>query len=96
MASKPNADTSKMSPEEVNKLNLHGAKRPPGQSPGGVLHQTGDPATFIKPTRYPLAIAAVLAVAGIGSYVYFRSSHPEPGGQAHSHSPAVQKAAKKE
>lgn len=94
MASKPNADTSKMSSEEINKLNLQGAKRPPGQAPGEVLRQTGNPATFIKPTRFPIAFAAVLLVVGVGSYAYFRSSHPDKGGQAHSHSPAVQKAAK--
>lgn len=34
-----NADTHKMSPEEVSRLGLDGSKRPPGHHAGEILHQ---------------------------------------------------------
>ncbi|KAL2544656.1 hypothetical protein Fot_13889 [Forsythia ovata] len=34
-----NADTHKMSPEEVKRAGVEASKRPPGNNPGGVLHQ---------------------------------------------------------
>ncbi|KAM7459581.1 hypothetical protein LguiA_036575 [Lonicera macranthoides] len=34
-----NAETTKMSPEEVKRAGVEGSKRPPGHNPGGVLHQ---------------------------------------------------------
>lgn len=89
MAGKPNADTSHMSNEDISRLDLHGAKRPPGKSPGGVLHQQGG-VSLKNSGRYPVALAGVLVLAGVGSYIYHRNVHPDPAGQAHSHSPAVQ------
>ncbi|XP_009783119.1 uncharacterized protein [Nicotiana sylvestris] len=35
------ADTTKMSPEEVKNAGVEASKRPPGHSPGTVLHQRG-------------------------------------------------------
>ncbi|BBN04681.1 hypothetical protein MPTK1_3g06800 [Marchantia polymorpha subsp. ruderalis] len=89
---KTNADTTKMSPEEVSKLNLHSSKRPPGQSPGGVLHQQGG-AGLSRAGSYPVALAGVLVLAGVGTWAYYRQSHPAPMGQAGQHSPNVQKEA---
>lgn len=91
MAGKPNADTSHMSNEEIAKLKLHEARRPPGNKPGGVLHQRGG-VSVRDSGRYPGALAAVMVVVGVGSYLYYRSSHPDPDGQSHGHSPAVKKA----
>ncbi|KAL8521824.1 hypothetical protein ACS0TY_012114 [Phlomoides rotata] len=34
-----NADTHKMSPEEVKRAGVEASKRPPGHNPGSVLHQ---------------------------------------------------------
>ncbi|XP_010526251.1 PREDICTED: uncharacterized protein LOC104803862 [Tarenaya hassleriana] len=34
-----NADTHKMSPENVKAAGVESSKRPPGHNPGGVLHQ---------------------------------------------------------
>ncbi|PIN12446.1 hypothetical protein CDL12_14943 [Handroanthus impetiginosus] len=34
-----NADTHKMSPEEISKAGLEASKRPPGHKPGEILHQ---------------------------------------------------------
>jgi hypothetical protein len=90
--SKPNADTTKMSPEEIQKLGLQGAKRPPGQSPGGVLHQGGGN----RAGRFPLVLGGLLVAVGIGTFTYYRSSHPEAGGVAHSHSPATQNESEEE
>lgn len=91
MAGKPNADTTHMGNEEIGKSNLHHAKRPPGQKPGGFLHQRGG-MSLRDSGKWPGALAAVLVVAGVGSYIYHRSIHPDPDGQAHGHSPAVKKA----
>ncbi|CAK7353950.1 unnamed protein product [Dovyalis caffra] len=34
-----NAETHKMSPEEVKRTGVDGSRRPPGNNPGEVLHQ---------------------------------------------------------
>lgn len=93
-SSKPNADTTKLSGEEIERHNLQGAKRPPGTSAGGVLHQQGGVGVK-KAGRYPVALFAVLVLTGVGSFAYFRSSHPNSDGQAGSHSPTQQKAEEK-
>ncbi|CAM6101240.1 unnamed protein product [Calypogeia fissa] len=90
MASKSNADTSKLSHEEIERHNLQGSKRPPGKSPGGVLHQQGG-AGLKNAGRYPMALYTVLVLAGVGSFMYYRSTHPNPDGQAGSHSPSLQR-----
>lgn len=91
MASKPNVDTTKLSHEEIARHNLHGAKRAPGQSPGGVLHQQGG-VGLKNAGRYPMALWGVLVLTGVGSFIYYRNSHPTPDGQAGSHSPNLQKS----
>ncbi|KAL2635172.1 hypothetical protein R1flu_006651 [Riccia fluitans] len=90
---KTNADTTKMSPEEVSKLNLHSSKRPPGQSPGGVLHQQSG-GGLSRAGSYPVALAGVMVLAGVATWAYYRSTHPAPLGQAGEHSPTIQEAAK--
>ncbi|CAL1353090.1 unnamed protein product [Linum trigynum] len=67
------ADTHKMSSEEVKAAGVEGSKRPPGQNPGGVLHQRRK-MPFSTPT---MAAAGFLVVAGIGYMVLYAKKKPE-------------------
>lgn len=58
-----NADTHKMSPEEVKKAGVEGSKRPPGHNPGGVLHQRGK-------LPYSTTTIAVVGLAITGAIFY--------------------------
>ncbi|GER36583.1 hypothetical protein STAS_12920 [Striga asiatica] len=59
-----NADTHKMSPEEVKRAGVEASKRPPGSGPGGVLHQR-------RQMPYRLATMALMGSAVIGALWYF-------------------------
>ena len=65
-------DTTKMSPEELKELNLEGARKPPGQNPGGVLHQQGGQG-LSRAGRYPVVLAGLAVVVGLGTLYYYRS-----------------------
>lgn len=89
-------DTTKMSPEELKELNLEGARRPPGEHPGGVLNQQGG-AGLSRAGRYPVVLAGVAVVVGISTLLYYRSikaqSIPGKSNQAlESNHPATAKA----
>lgn len=75
MAGKTNADTTKMSPEEVDKLGLQGSKRPPGQNPGGVLHQRSG-MTLQKAGAYPVGLAALIVIGGVSAWAYYHRDQP--------------------
>ncbi|KAK2658954.1 hypothetical protein Ddye_005487 [Dipteronia dyeriana] len=70
---KKNAETHKMSTEEVKNAGLEGSRRPPGHNPGGVLHQRRNlpfrPAT--------MAAAGLLIVATIGYLTLYAKKKPE-------------------
>ncbi|KAL6501900.1 hypothetical protein OROGR_027033 [Orobanche gracilis] len=61
-----NADTHKMSPEEVKRAGVEASKRPPGSgsNPGGVLHQR-------RSLPYSLATLTVAGFAVVGAMWYF-------------------------
>ncbi|CAI9086968.1 OLC1v1020913C1 [Oldenlandia corymbosa var. corymbosa] len=59
-----NADTHKMSPEDVKRAGLEGSKRPPGQNPGGILHQR-------RSLPYSPMTMALIGLAITGSIAYF-------------------------
>ncbi|OVA14451.1 hypothetical protein BVC80_1365g7 [Macleaya cordata] len=57
-----NADTHKMKPEDVKAAGVEASKRPPGQQPGGVLHQRRNlPFSLTTMAIAGLAITAVTA-----------------------------------
>lgn len=58
---KRNADTTKMSPEEIKRTGVERSKRPPGHNPGGVLHQRrGLPYNMLTVTLVGTAMAGAL------------------------------------
>jgi len=67
-------DTTKMSGEELKKLGLEGARKPPGSNPGPghTLHQQGGQGLG-KAGRYPLILWGVAAVVGVATFSYYRS-----------------------
>lgn len=67
-------DTTKMSGEEIKKLGLEGARKPPGSSggPGSTLHQQGGQGLG-KAGRYPFIMWGVAAVVGVAAFTYYRS-----------------------
>jgi hypothetical protein len=68
-----NAETHKMSPEDVKAAGVEGSKRPPGHHPGGVLHQRR---TF--PYSYTtMAIGGLLITAAVGYFVLYVKKKPE-------------------
>lgn len=67
-----NADTHKMSPEQVNKYGLESSKRPPGEHPGNVLHQRRN-LPFSKPV---MAVAGFVIVGVIGYFTLLYKSKP--------------------
>ncbi|CAA7408093.1 unnamed protein product [Spirodela intermedia] len=67
-----NADTHKMSPEEVKKYGLEGSKRPPGQNPGGVLHQR----RHLPYSPAAMAVAGLLIVGTIGYLTLYTKAKP--------------------
>ncbi|CAK9225596.1 unnamed protein product [Sphagnum troendelagicum] len=90
-------DTTKMSAEEVKNLGLEDARKPPGQSPGGVLHQQGG-AGLSRAGRYPVGLAGLAVVVGLASWAYYRSLNPQqhPSGKSNqameSNHPATAKS----
>ncbi len=71
-----NADTHKMTPEDVEKLGLQKSKKPPGSHPGTTLHQRGR-LGISKSGVIPLAIAGCLVAAGVGGMALYVLSKPE-------------------
>ncbi|KAL3500304.1 hypothetical protein ACH5RR_039397 [Cinchona calisaya] len=59
-----NADTHKMSPEDVKRAGVDASKRPPGHNPGGILHQR-------RKLPYNPATMALIGFAIAGSIFYF-------------------------
>ncbi|GFQ03539.1 hypothetical protein PHJA_002497700 [Phtheirospermum japonicum] len=59
-----NADTHKMSTEEMKKAGVEASKRPPGSNPGGVLHQR-------RSLPYRLTTITVVGSALVGAMWYF-------------------------
>ncbi|KAL3650926.1 hypothetical protein CASFOL_007329 [Castilleja foliolosa] len=59
-----NADTHKMSTEEVKKAGVEASKRPPGSNPGGVLHQR-------RSLPYSLVTITIVGSALVGAIGYF-------------------------
>lgn len=91
-------DTSKMSGEELKKLGLEGARKPPGSNPGpgSTLHQQAGQG-LNKAGRYPLFMWGVAAVVGVATFTYYRSLGVQeiPGKQnqaLESNHPATAKA----
>ncbi|XP_031279549.1 uncharacterized protein LOC116137993 [Pistacia vera] len=68
-----NADTHKMSPEEVKKAGVEGSRRPPGHHPGDVLHQRRS-LPFSTPI---MAAAGFLIVATVGYLTLYAKKKPE-------------------
>ncbi|KAG4197975.1 hypothetical protein ERO13_A05G059800v2 [Gossypium hirsutum] len=62
-----NADTHKMSPEEVRATGLEGSKRTPGHHPGGVLHQRSK----LPVSMTTMTIGGLLITAAIGYSVLY-------------------------
>jgi hypothetical protein len=69
-------DTTKMSGEELEKLGLQDARRPPGQHPGSTLHQQGGRG-FRGAVAYPFVLAGVLLASCVGTWAYYASSPPK-------------------
>lgn len=68
-----NADTHKMSPEDVKGAGVEASKRPPGHGPGGVLHQRRAlPFSFTT-----ITIAGLLLSAAMGYVVLYATKKPE-------------------
>lgn len=67
-----NADTHKMGPEEVKKYGMEGSKRPPGQNPGGVLHQRRN----LPYSPAAMAAAGLLVVGTIGYLTLYAKAKP--------------------
>ncbi|EEF46871.1 uncharacterized protein LOC8274180 [Ricinus communis] len=67
------ADTHKMSPEEVKAAGIEGSKRPPGHNPGGVLHQRRK----LPFSTTTMTVGGFLIVATIGYMVLYAKKKPE-------------------
>ncbi|KAJ7966274.1 Transmembrane protein [Quillaja saponaria] len=67
------ADTHKMKPEDVKAAGVEGSKRPPGQNPGGVLHQRRS----LPFNTTTMAIGGLLIIAAIGYSVIYVKKKPE-------------------
>ncbi|XP_017983204.1 PREDICTED: uncharacterized protein LOC108663468 [Theobroma cacao] len=64
-----NADTHKMSPEEVRAAGVEASKRPPGHHPGEVLHQRRK----LPAPMTTMTIGGLLITAAVGySVLYYR------------------------
>ncbi|XP_076884512.1 uncharacterized protein LOC143533708 [Bidens hawaiensis] len=70
---KKNADTHKMSPEEVKNLGVESSKRPPGHNPGGVLHQRRS----LPFNATTMTVVGFLMAAVIGYSVLYVKKKPE-------------------
>ncbi|CAL5358826.1 hypothetical protein CsSME_00048875 [Camellia sinensis var. sinensis] len=70
---KKNADTHKMSSEEVKKAGVDSSKRPPGHNPGEVLHQRRK----LPFSPYTMALGGFLIVATLGYFTLYAKKKPE-------------------
>ncbi|KAJ4838938.1 hypothetical protein Tsubulata_042301 [Turnera subulata] len=68
-----NAETHKMSPEEVKAAGVEGSKRPPGHNPGGILHQRRK----LPFSTTTMAVAGFLITAAVGYSVLYVKKKPE-------------------
>ncbi|PIA45864.1 hypothetical protein AQUCO_01600246v1 [Aquilegia coerulea] len=68
-----NADTTKMKPEDVKAAGVESSKRPPGQNPGGILHQRRN----LPFSPYTMALGGFLVIAGIGYFTLYAKKKPQ-------------------
>ncbi|XP_073020837.1 uncharacterized protein [Primulina huaijiensis] len=68
-----NADTHKMSTEEMKKTGVDASKRPPGHNPGGVLHQRRG----LPYSPYVMAAGGVAVVGTIWYFTIYLHKKPE-------------------
>jgi hypothetical protein len=74
-----NAETHKMSPEDVKAAGVEGSKRPPGHHPGGVLHQRRTfPYRLTAIPPWPLAASLSLLPSDTSSYTSRKNPKPPP------------------
>eukprot|EP00249_Psilotum_nudum_P006168 c19506_g1_i1 orf=120-401(+) len=83
---KKKIDTTKMGPEELRRLGLEDARRPPGQSPGGVLHQQGGVGVRAA-GAYPAALAGIALLVGVTTWAYYFKNKPTEDKRADSPTP---------
>ncbi|CAN0913565.1 hypothetical protein LINGRAHAP2_LOCUS28014 [Linum grandiflorum] len=67
------ADTHKMSSEEVKAAGLEGSRRPPGHNPGEVLHQRSK----LPYSTTTMAVTGFLITAAVGYMVLYSKKKPE-------------------
>ncbi|CAI9755602.1 unnamed protein product [Fraxinus pennsylvanica] len=68
-----NADTHKMSPEEVKSAGVEASKRPPGHNPGGVLHQRRS----LPYSPYTIVLGGLAISGAIWYFTLYTKKKPE-------------------
>ncbi|XP_051151373.1 uncharacterized protein LOC127265566 [Andrographis paniculata] len=68
-----NADTHKMSSEEVRRAGVEASKRPPGHNPGEILHQRRN----LPYNLYTMTLAGVAIVGGLWYFTLYTKKKPE-------------------
>ncbi|WCJ30398.1 hypothetical protein M5689_011961 [Euphorbia peplus] len=67
------ADTTKMSNEDIKAAGVQGSKRPPGQNPGGILHQRRK----LPYSMTTITVAGIAITAAVGYMVLYAKKKPE-------------------
>lgn len=68
-----NADTHKISPEEVKRAGVEASKRPPGHNPGGILHQRRS----LPYGLFTITLAGAAIVGGLWYFTLYAKKKPE-------------------